>query len=103
MQSQEDYSTDQGCNHALARSGTRRLEGTWDGEPNTRTADTFPSDSTRAGSMLEVSSQSDDERARIRNAMFEREGLMLSLFTMLRVIPRRVLMLFKMNDLLRYV
>ena len=50
--------------------------------------------------MIELDVQSEDELESMRNA-FHREGLMISLFSMLRVIPRRVLMLFKMNDLLR--
>lgn len=51
--------------------------------------------------MLELSTRSNEELERMRNAVFEREGLLVSLFSMLRVVPRRVLMLFKMNDLLR--
>ena len=71
------------------------LEGSWD--------DAAEGAPPRGASMLELSAQSEEELERMRNAVFEREGLLVSLFSMLRVVPRRVLMLFKMNDLLRSV
>lgn len=66
------------------------------------TEDKFPDDHQRASGMLDLGAQTEDEVNQMRTAMFEREGLVLSLFQMLRVIPRRVLMLFKMNDLIRW-
>ncbi len=71
------------------------MDGSWD--------DSTEGAPQRGGSMLELSSQSEEELERMRNAVFERDGLLVSLFSMLRVVPRRVLMLFKMNDLLRFV
>lgn len=73
-------------------TGRAGLEGTWEG-PDI--------DSNRPANMLEMANQSEEELERMRKAVFEREGLLLSVFSMLRVIPRRMLMLFKMNDLLR--
>lgn len=73
-------------------TGRAGLEGTWEG-----------SDSDRPANMLEMANQTEEEVDRMRNAVFQREGLLLSLFSMLRVVPRRILMLFKMNDLLRHV
>lgn len=75
-----------------AMTGRAGLEGTWD-----------DTEIARPANMLEIANQSEDELDRMRNAVFQREGLLLSVFTMLRAVPRRVLMLFKMNDLLRYV
>ncbi|KDQ21746.1 hypothetical protein BOTBODRAFT_26173 [Botryobasidium botryosum FD-172 SS1] len=57
----------------------------------------------RAGSMLDLASQSDEELEIIRNALMEKEGLILSLFDMLRRVPRRVLMILKLNDLTRHL
>ena len=71
-------------------TGRAGLQGTWeDADPN------------RPANLLEMANQSEEELERMRSAVFEREGLVLSLFSMLRVVPRRILMLFKMNDLLR--
>lgn len=71
-------------------TGRAGLQGTWEG-----------ADADRPSNLLEIANQSQEELERMRNAVFEREGLLLSLFSMLRVVPRRILMLLKMNDLLR--
>jgi aarF domain-containing kinase len=47
--------------------------------------------------------QTEEEMEAIRNAVISREGLLLSVFDVLRRIPRRVLMVLKLNDLTRYV
>jgi aarF domain-containing kinase len=47
--------------------------------------------------------QTEEEMEAIRNAVIEREGLLLSVFDLLRRVPRRLLMLLKLNDLTRYV
>ena len=44
-----------------------------------------------------------DEKKKMRNAMVMQEGLMEALFQILRNVPRRMLMLFKVNDLNRRV
>lgn len=45
--------------------------------------------------------QSEEEMEAIRDAVINREGLLLSVFDVLRRIPRRVLMVLKLNDLTR--
>ena len=71
-------------------TGRAGLEGTWG-----------DADANRPANLLEMDNQSEEELMRMRNAVFERESLLLNLFSMLRAVPRRILMLFKMNDLLR--
>jgi len=43
----------------------------------------------------------EDEIEVIRSAVFEKEGLLVSVFDILRRVPRRVLMVLKLNDLVR--
>ncbi|KAF8268634.1 ABC1-domain-containing protein [Lactarius quietus] len=55
----------------------------------------------RASSMLEQQAQTDQEEVEaLRNAA-TKEGVLLSVFDLLRNMPRRVLMVFKLNDLTR--
>jgi aarF domain-containing kinase len=56
----------------------------------------------RASSMLEQVPQTEQEVEALRNAVMTKEGLLLSVFDILRNVPRRVLMVFKLNDLTRY-
>jgi aarF domain-containing kinase len=56
----------------------------------------------RASSMLEQVPQTEQEVEAMRNAVMTKEGLLLSVFDILRNVPRRVLMVFKLNDLTRY-
>jgi len=58
---------------------------------------------TRASSVLELMPQTEAEMDAIRDAVITREGLLLSVFDVLRKVPRRVLMVFKLNDLTRQV
>ena len=62
------------------------------------------SDSTfkRASSMMEQLPQTEQEVEAIRDAVMAKEGLLISVFDILRNVPRRVLMVFKLNDLTRY-
>jgi hypothetical protein len=55
----------------------------------------------RASSITEMASQSEEELDAIRNAVIASEGLLLSVFDVLRRVPRRVLMVLKLNDLTR--
>jgi aarF domain-containing kinase len=55
----------------------------------------------RAGSMLDIAPQSEAEMDAIRNAVATREGLLTDILDVLRRVPRRVLMVFKLNDLTR--
>ena len=56
----------------------------------------------RASSMLDQLPQTDQEVEALRNAVMTKEGLILSVFDILRKMPRRVLMVFKLNDLTRF-
>ena len=56
----------------------------------------------RASSMLDQLPQTDQEVEALRNAVMTKEGLLISVFDILRKVPRRVLMVFKLNDLTRY-
>jgi aarF domain-containing kinase len=55
----------------------------------------------RAGSVLEYGEMTHAEVDVIRTAVAEREGLLFEVLEMLRGVPRRVLMVFKLNDLTR--
>jgi aarF domain-containing kinase len=56
----------------------------------------------RASSMLEQLPQTEQEVEAMRDAVMTKEGLLISVFDILRNVPRRVLMVFKLNDLTRY-
>lgn len=71
------------------------MEGAWDDEPEDTTF-------RRASSMIDMMPQSEGEMEAIRNAVISQEGLLLSVFDVLRRVPRRVLMVLKLNDLTRY-
>jgi aarF domain-containing kinase len=55
----------------------------------------------RAKSMIDMKPQSQAEMDAIRKAVVRQEGLLLSVFDVLRRLPRRVLMVLKLNDLTR--
>jgi len=55
----------------------------------------------RSGSLLDAVPPSEEELQAIRMAVMEREGLLPMLFELLRRMPRRVLMILKLNDLTR--
>jgi aarF domain-containing kinase len=57
---------------------------------------------SKKASMLEMVPQSEEEMEAIRTAVVNREGLLVSVLDVLRRVPRRVLMVFKLNDLTRY-
>ena len=52
--------------------------------------------------MLEQLPQTEQELEALRDAVMTKEGLLISVFDILRKVPRRVLMAFKLNDLTRY-
>jgi aarF domain-containing kinase len=52
--------------------------------------------------MLDQIPQTEQEVEALRDSVITREGLLLSVFDILRKVPRRVLMVFKLNDLTRY-
>ncbi|KAJ9122261.1 hypothetical protein QFC22_001681 [Naganishia vaughanmartiniae] len=52
-------------------------------------------------SLLHLKNMNNDELDAIRTAMVEREGLIASIFSLLRNAPRRLVMILKLNDLQR--
>ncbi|KAF9650900.1 ABC1-domain-containing protein [Thelephora ganbajun] len=57
----------------------------------------------RRGSLVELSPQTSAEIEAIRNAVINKEGLLVSVFDVLRRVPRRVLMVLKLNELTRHL
>jgi len=55
----------------------------------------------RGSSMIDLKPPTEEEMDAIRNAVINQEGLLLSVFDILRKVPRRVLMVLKLNDLTR--
>ena len=58
----------------------------------------------RAGSLLDMeggTNLTDDEQEHIRKTVMEKEGLFVSILDLLRRLPRRMLMVLKLNDLTR--
>ncbi|KAF8630641.1 hypothetical protein AX15_002792 [Amanita polypyramis BW_CC] len=76
-----------------AITGRVGLEGTWDENDG--------SPVKRASGMMNIKPQSQEEMDAIRDAVIHRENLILSVFDVLRRVPRRVLMVLKLNDLTR--
>ncbi|TDL26259.1 ABC1-domain-containing protein [Rickenella mellea] len=76
-----------------AITGRAGLEGTWEEGEATPLK--------RPSSMVDMMPQSEQEMEAIRNAVIQREGLLVSVFDLLRRVPRRVLMVLKLNDLTR--
>ncbi|TNY24280.1 ABC1 family-domain-containing protein [Rhodotorula diobovata] len=58
-------------------------------------------DGTGRQSMLEMGANTDEEKKKVRTAMVQQEGLLPQLFKLLRTMPRKLVMLFKVNDLNR--
>ncbi|KAI0737629.1 ABC1-domain-containing protein [Daedaleopsis nitida] len=78
-----------------AITGRAALEGSWE------ELDQGTGSFTRGRSMVDLSAQTEAEMEAIRNAVVQKEGLLLSVFDVLRRVPRRVLMVLKLNDLTR--
>lgn len=53
--------------------------------------------------MMNMNEQTEEEMAAIRFAVVNREGLLNSVFDVLRRVPRRIIMILKLNDLTRFV
>lgn len=79
-----------------ALTGRAALEGTWDEEQSNLSLQ-------RASGMIDIRPQSEEEVEAIRDAVINKEGLLLSVLDVLRRVPRRVLMVLKLNDLTRFV
>ncbi|EGN99873.1 hypothetical protein SERLA73DRAFT_180133 [Serpula lacrymans var. lacrymans S7.3] len=83
-----------------AITGRAGMEGTWeDGQESESNQGGFK----RASSMIDMMPQTEEEMEVIRNAVINREGLLISVFDVLRRVPRRVLMVLKLNDLTRNI
>jgi len=67
------------------------------------TGEGFKASLKRAVSILDISEVGEEELEKIRVAVMTKEGLMVSIFDILRKVPRRVLMILKLNDLTRQV
>ncbi|KAG7098565.1 hypothetical protein E1B28_000498 [Marasmius oreades] len=78
-----------------AITGRAALEGTWDAAESSQ--ETYQ----KASGMLSATRQSEEEMEAIRYAVANRKGLLVSVFDVLRRVPRRVLMVLKLNDLTR--
>ncbi|KAF9792945.1 ABC1-domain-containing protein [Thelephora terrestris] len=57
----------------------------------------------RGSSLVELSPQTPAEIEAIRSAVVNKEGLLVSVFDVLRRVPRRVLMVLKLNELTRHL
>jgi aarF domain-containing kinase len=86
--------------HELIRSLGRASLGDTPDEP--RPEKESESTFKRASSMLEQLPQTEQELEALRDAVMTKEGLLISVFDILRKVPRRVLMAFKLNNLTRY-
>ena len=53
--------------------------------------------------MINIEPRTEEEMDAIRDAVISREDILLSVFDVLRRVPRRVLMVLKLNDLTRFV
>lgn len=78
-----------------AITGRAAFEGTWEDE------DSSENRFKRASSMIDMLPQTVEEMEAIRDAVINREGLLISVLDVLRRVPRRVLMVLKLNDLTR--
>ncbi|CAL1707516.1 unnamed protein product [Somion occarium] len=79
-----------------AITGRAALKGSWD-----EFFDESNPSFQRPGSIVDLNGPSEKEMEIIRNAVIQHEGLLVSVFDVLRRVPRRVLMVLKLNDLTR--
>jgi aarF domain-containing kinase len=75
-----------------AITGRAGLEGTWDEGDTSGTPQ-------RPRTLLELVPQTEFELEKIREAVLYQEGIIVSIFDLLRRVPRRILMILKLNDL----
>lgn len=84
-----------------AMTGRASLEGA--GDDDEVTPQVSATKQGRASGVMDLSPPSEGEVDAIRNAVMNREGLLLDVLTVLRHLPRRVLMVLKLNDLTRHL
>ncbi len=77
-------------------TGRAGLEGTFEDDPSGPSLE-------RASGLINVSRQTETEVELIRNTIMTREGMFTDILNVLRRVPRRVLMVLKLNDLTRCV
>ncbi|KAJ3516835.1 hypothetical protein NLJ89_g875 [Agrocybe chaxingu] len=76
-----------------AITGRAALEGSWEEIEDNKFR--------RASSVIDMVPQTDEEKDAIRHAVSQGDGILLSVLDVLRRVPRRVLMVLKLNDLTR--
>jgi len=79
----------------VAITGRAAMEGSWDGVGDARLK--------RASGLIDMTPQSKEELDAIKTYVLARDRIILSVLDVLRRVPRRVLMVLKLNDLTRYV
>ncbi|KAJ7084414.1 ABC1 family-domain-containing protein [Mycena belliarum] len=77
-----------------ALTGRAALEGSWDGPQR-------PESFRRGSGLIDMAPQSESEKEAIRDAVMSQDGVLTSVFDVLRRVPRRILMILKLNDLTR--
>ncbi|KAJ6593929.1 ABC1 family-domain-containing protein [Mycena capillaripes] len=77
-----------------ALTGRAALEGSWDGPER-------PEPFRRGSGLIDITPQSEKEKEAIRDAVMTQDGLLTSVLDVLRRVPRRILMILKLNDLTR--
>ncbi|KAF7782568.1 hypothetical protein Agabi119p4_1944 [Agaricus bisporus var. burnettii] len=77
-----------------AITGRTAMEGSWD-------EDQAHIEVNRASGLIDMNRQTEEEMKAIRDAVVTQDGLILSVLDVLRRVPRRVLMVLKVNDLTR--
>ncbi|KZT57755.1 ABC1-domain-containing protein [Calocera cornea HHB12733] len=77
-------------------TGRAGLAGSWDNDE-----EVTQTKKRRPGSMMDLLPASEEEMERMRRAIVSREGLISDVFHLLRSMPRRLLMVLKLNDLTR--
>ncbi|KAJ6499918.1 ABC1 family-domain-containing protein, partial [Mycena vitilis] len=77
-----------------ALTGRAALEGSWDGPER-------PEPFRRGSGLIDITPQSEKEKEAIRDAVMSQDGVLMSVLDVLRRVPRRILMILKLNDLTR--
>ncbi|KAJ7770216.1 ABC1-domain-containing protein [Mycena maculata] len=77
-----------------ALTGRAALEGSWDGPER-------PQGFRRGSGLIDMTPQSEQEKEAIRDAVMSQDGVLMSVLDVLRRVPRRILMILKLNDLTR--
>ncbi|KAJ7462338.1 ABC1 family-domain-containing protein, partial [Mycena galericulata] len=77
-----------------ALTGRAALEGSWEGPQR-------PEAFKRVSGLIDMKPQSEQEKEAIRDAVMSQDGVLMSVLDVLRRVPRRILMILKLNDLTR--